>query len=67
MADAIYTAPRIDPERCRAAARGRFPLERTVERYFALYRELASCGWAETSSAERAPRPSTAADAFFGD
>ena len=58
---------RIEPEACRAAARERFPLERTVERYFALYRELAQRGWAETGSAERAPRHSTSADAFPGD
>ena len=38
MAEAIHAATRIDPEACRAAARERFPLERTVERYFAIYR-----------------------------
>ena len=66
MAEAIHAATRIEPEACRAAARERFPLERTVERYFALYRELAQRGWAETGAAERAPRRSTSADAFPG-
>jgi glycosyltransferase involved in cell wall biosynthesis len=53
MAEAIREAARIDPEVCRAAARERFSLERTVERYFALYRKLARLGWAEAASAER--------------
>jgi CelD/BcsL family acetyltransferase involved in cellulose biosynthesis len=34
----------IDPEACRAAARERFSLARTIERYFALYHELAQSG-----------------------
>ena len=42
-------------------------IERTVERYFALYRELAQRGWTETATAERARRHSTLADAFPGD
>jgi glycosyltransferase involved in cell wall biosynthesis len=67
MAEAIHAATRIDPEACRAAARERFPLERTVKRYFALYRVLAQRGWAETDSAERSPRHLVAADAFPGD
>jgi glycosyltransferase involved in cell wall biosynthesis len=66
MAEAIHAATRIDPAACRAAARERFPLERTVERYFALYRELAQRGWTQTGTAERARRHSTSADAFPG-
>ena len=46
MAEGIGASASIDPEVCRAAARERFSLERTVERYFALYRELGSGGWA---------------------
>jgi glycosyltransferase involved in cell wall biosynthesis len=42
MAAAIHAAARIEPEVCRAAARERFSLERTVERYLALYRDLAN-------------------------
>jgi glycosyltransferase involved in cell wall biosynthesis len=67
MAAAIHTTTHIDPEMCRAAARTRFPLERTVERYFALYRKLAQRGWTESGTAERAWRESTSADAFPGD
>jgi glycosyltransferase involved in cell wall biosynthesis len=63
MAEAIHAAARIDPEVCRATARERFPLERTVERYFALYRDLARRGWTEGGIAERAPGASTAAHA----
>jgi glycosyltransferase involved in cell wall biosynthesis len=44
MAAAIDAAAAIEPEVCRAAARKRFVLERMIERYFALYRELAACG-----------------------
>jgi glycosyltransferase involved in cell wall biosynthesis len=65
MADAIHAAARIEPEACRVAARARFPLERTLERYFTLYRELAQRGWAETGAAG-APRALTSADAFPG-
>ena len=36
-------------------------MDRTVERYFALYPELAQRGWAETDTAEHAPRHSTLA------
>jgi glycosyltransferase involved in cell wall biosynthesis len=67
MAEAIHAVTRIDPEVCRVTARGRFPLERTIERYFALYRELAQRGWTETDFAARAPRRSTVADAFHAD
>jgi glycosyltransferase involved in cell wall biosynthesis len=67
MAEAIHAATRIEPEACRAAAQERFPLERTIERYFALYRELAQRGWTETDSAERARHRSTAVDACPGD
>jgi glycosyltransferase involved in cell wall biosynthesis len=63
MAEAIHAAVRIEPEVCRATARERFPLERTVERYFALYRDLAQRGWAEGATAERAPSSSTEAHA----
>jgi glycosyltransferase involved in cell wall biosynthesis len=58
MAEAIDAASRIRPEACRAAARERFSLERTVERYFALYRQLAGSGPAELDPAEPATRPS---------
>ena len=44
MAAAIHAAAAIDPGTCRAAARQRFSLARTIERYFALYRELAARG-----------------------
>ena len=54
MAEAIHAAPSIEPEVCRAAARERFSLERTVERYFALYRQLAQGGWAEADPADAA-------------
>jgi glycosyltransferase involved in cell wall biosynthesis len=67
MAEAIHAATLIEPEACRAAAQGRFPLERTIERYFALYRELAQRGWTETDSAERARHRSTAVDACLRD
>ncbi|MCY0725621.1 glycosyltransferase, partial [Klebsiella pneumoniae] len=55
MAEAIHAVTRIERAACRAAAKDRFPLERTIERYFALYGELAQRGWAETDSADRAP------------
>jgi glycosyltransferase involved in cell wall biosynthesis len=67
MAEAIHAATDIEPAACRAAARERFPLERTVERYFAIYRELAQRGWAETGATERARHHSTSADASPGD
>jgi glycosyltransferase involved in cell wall biosynthesis len=54
MAEAIHAATRIAPEACRAAARERFSLERTVERYFALYRDLAEHGRAEADPADAA-------------
>ena len=41
MADAIAAAGSLDPEACRAAARTRFSLDRTVARYIALYEQLA--------------------------
>jgi hypothetical protein len=44
MAAAIDAVAGIDPEACRAAARERFSLARTIERYFALYHELAQSG-----------------------
>jgi glycosyltransferase involved in cell wall biosynthesis len=67
MAEAIHSVTRLQPEDCRAAARERFPLERTIQRYFALYRELARRGWAETGTTERALSHPTSADAFPGD
>ena len=58
MAEAIHAATRIDPEVCRAAARERFALERTVERYFGLYQQLAECRRADRPAAgAAAPRP----------
>jgi glycosyltransferase involved in cell wall biosynthesis len=51
MTEAMHAAARIDPDACRAAARERFSLEDTIERYFALYRELAARGWARTEPA----------------
>jgi glycosyltransferase involved in cell wall biosynthesis len=51
MAEAIHAAAQIEPEVCRAAARQRFSLERTVERYFALYRHLAARGGAKAAAA----------------
>jgi glycosyltransferase involved in cell wall biosynthesis len=58
MAEAIHAATRIDPEVCRAAARERFALERTVERYFGLYQKLAECRRADRPAAgTAAPRP----------
>jgi glycosyltransferase involved in cell wall biosynthesis len=44
MAEAIHAAATIEPEVCRQVARQRFSLEHTVERYFALYRQLARRG-----------------------
>jgi glycosyltransferase involved in cell wall biosynthesis len=41
MASAIEAAPSIDPEECRRAARERFSMERMIERYFTVYRQLA--------------------------
>ncbi len=67
MAEAMHAVTRIEPAACRAAARERFPLERTIERYFALYRELAQRGWAETACSGRTPHRSTAADVCLGD
>ena len=42
MAAAIGEADSLDRDRCRAEARRRFPLERMVASYFALYRRLAA-------------------------
>lgn len=41
MAEAIRACDSIDRERCRAAARDRFSLDRMIGAYFALYRRLA--------------------------
>lgn len=41
MAEAIGACTAIDPGRCRAVARERFPLERMARRYFDVYRQLA--------------------------
>lgn len=67
MAEAIHAAAALEPEACRAAARERFSLERTVGRYFALYRELAERVWAEADPAEAATSGSIAANACPGD
>jgi glycosyltransferase involved in cell wall biosynthesis len=66
MALAIHAAARIEPEACRAAAQERFSLERTVERYFGLYRDLAQRGRTELVLAGRDTRPSVAAHARPG-
>ncbi|HEX8666556.1 MAG TPA: glycosyltransferase family 4 protein [Beijerinckiaceae bacterium] len=42
MAEAIRRAPKLDPEECRSIARERFSLERMIERYFAVYHQLAA-------------------------
>src|SRR5438874_162818 len=42
MAGAIAAAGTIDPERCREAARARFPPGRMVERYLAVYERFAA-------------------------
>ena len=42
MAEAIEVAGTLDPEACRSAARQRFSLARTTERYLELYRQLAA-------------------------
>lgn len=55
MAQAIHATAVIDPDVCRAVARERFSLGRTVERYLALYRKLRRPGWANAASAERRP------------
>jgi glycosyltransferase involved in cell wall biosynthesis len=41
MAKAIAAAGALDPEACRAAARAHFSAANMVERYLALYRDLA--------------------------
>jgi glycosyltransferase involved in cell wall biosynthesis len=41
MAEAIGACTRLDPERCRAVARERFPLELMAQRYFDVYHRLA--------------------------
>jgi glycosyltransferase involved in cell wall biosynthesis len=43
MADAIAACDSIDRERCRATARERFSLQRSIARYFDVYQHLA-CG-----------------------
>jgi glycosyltransferase involved in cell wall biosynthesis len=47
MADAMIAARTLDPEECRAAARKRFSLDRTVAAYFDIYRTLAKTGHRE--------------------
>lgn len=42
MADAIEACGEIEPERCRAAARERFSVERMAAQYFDVYRRLAA-------------------------
>jgi glycosyltransferase involved in cell wall biosynthesis len=41
LAEAIGAAGTLDPETCRMAARERFSIGRTIERYLELYRQLA--------------------------
>jgi glycosyltransferase involved in cell wall biosynthesis len=41
MAEAIGAAGTLEPENCRMAARERFSIGRTIERYLELYRQLA--------------------------
>ena len=41
MAEAIAAAHTMDPARCRDAVRRRFSLDRMIERYFAVYQQLA--------------------------
>jgi glycosyltransferase involved in cell wall biosynthesis len=67
MAEAIHAAATIESEVCRATARERFSLERTVERYFALYQDLAQRGWTERDPAAPARARSIAAYACPGD
>ena len=67
MAEAIHAAARIEPEACRAAARERFSLERTVERYFVLYRDLAERGWTGADPAEPATTRAIEVHASPGD
>jgi glycosyltransferase involved in cell wall biosynthesis len=57
MAAAIHRAARIEPEVCRAAARERFPLDHTLERYFAIYRDLVGHSRAEADPADAAKSP----------
>jgi glycosyltransferase involved in cell wall biosynthesis len=52
MAEAIHAAATIEPDVCRATARERFSLERTVERYFALYHDLLERGRAQADPAD---------------
>ena len=51
MADAIAACAQLDPERCRAVARERFPLERMVSRYFDVYEQLARRAQREPAAA----------------
>jgi glycosyltransferase involved in cell wall biosynthesis len=44
MADAIAGCDRIDPERCRAAARERFSAQAMIHKYFDVYRQLTAKG-----------------------
>jgi glycosyltransferase involved in cell wall biosynthesis len=67
MAEAIHAAARIAPDVCRRAAWERFALERTIERYFDLYRDLAQLGWTEPAAAASAMRPTISAHARPGD
>jgi glycosyltransferase involved in cell wall biosynthesis len=66
MAEAIHSAALIEPEVCRTAARERFSLEHTIERYFALYRDLAGRGWAAAAAAEQATSQSVEAHVCSG-
>jgi glycosyltransferase involved in cell wall biosynthesis len=55
MAAAIHATALLPPEACRQAARARFSLDRMIERYLRLYRDLAARG-ARTAPGERRRR-----------
>jgi glycosyltransferase involved in cell wall biosynthesis len=53
MADAIRRADRIPAAECRAIARARFPLARTIDGYFRTYRRLAEAKEQDDDGASR--------------
>lgn len=56
MALAIKETAKLDPEACREAARTRFSLDRTVQRYFDVYERLIALAQAEkTANANAQP------------
>ncbi|HWE93540.1 MAG TPA: GNAT family N-acetyltransferase [Tepidisphaeraceae bacterium] len=54
MAAAIAMVDRIDPDICRAIARDRFGLQGMIDKYFAIYRQLASADPGEAMEGFRA-------------